>query len=153
MSADSPVVLVHGITASTDWWRPTVAALEPDHDVHVVRLPGFRYREAASWLGEWQEEHGLAGAAACHRRAQARDEFERASRAWEQHKSEANGHAEDRWEPPGAGPRATPGAGPERKPCGAASPLAAASAPRAGAPDPLASSDRRLKPSLSRLSA
>ena len=62
MSAGPPVVLVHGITASTDWWRPTVAALEPDHDVHVVRLPGFRYREAASWLGEWQEEHGLNGA-------------------------------------------------------------------------------------------
>ena len=63
MSAGPPVVLVHGITASTDWWRPTVAALEPDHDIHVVRLPGFRYREAASWLGEWQEEHGLNGAA------------------------------------------------------------------------------------------
>ena len=31
--------------------------------MHVVRLPGFRYREAASWLGEWQEEHGLNGAA------------------------------------------------------------------------------------------
>ena len=30
--------------------------------MHVVRLPGFRYREAASWLGEWQEEHGLNGA-------------------------------------------------------------------------------------------
>ncbi len=63
MSPAPPVVLVHGITASTDWWRPTVAALERDHDVHVVRLPGFRYREAASWLGEWQEEHGLSGAA------------------------------------------------------------------------------------------
>ncbi len=44
---------------------------------------------------------------------QAREEFERASQAWEQHKSEANGHTEDRWEPPGAGPRATPGAGPD----------------------------------------
>jgi hypothetical protein len=44
---------------------------------------------------------------------QAREEFERASRAWEQHKSEANGHAEGQWDPPGAGPRATPGAGPD----------------------------------------
>ena len=45
---------------------------------------------------------------------QAREEFERASRAWEQHKSEAgNGRAEGQWEPPGAGPRATPGAGPD----------------------------------------
>ena len=59
MSARPPVVLVHGITASTDWWRPTVAALEPDYDVHVVRLPGFRYREAATWLGEWLEREGL----------------------------------------------------------------------------------------------
>ena len=44
---------------------------------------------------------------------QAREEFERATQAWEQHGSGANGHAEDRWEPPGAGPRATPGAGPD----------------------------------------
>lgn len=62
MSTSPPVVLVHGITASTDWWRPTVAALEQDHDVHVVRLLGFRYREAASWLGEWLEREGLEGA-------------------------------------------------------------------------------------------
>lgn len=62
MSAGPPVVLVHGLTASTDWWRPTVVALEGDHDVHVVRLPGFRYREAASWLGEWLEGEGLEGA-------------------------------------------------------------------------------------------
>ena len=62
MSTRPPVVLVHGITASTDWWRPTAAALEPDHDVHVVRLPGFRYREAATWLGEWLEREGLHAA-------------------------------------------------------------------------------------------
>lgn len=57
------MVLVHGLTASTDWWRPTVAALEATHDVHVVRLPGFRYREAARWLGDWLEREGLEGAA------------------------------------------------------------------------------------------
>lgn len=62
MSARPPVVLVHGITASTDWWRPTVVALEPEYDMHVVRLPGFRYREAATWLGEWLEREGLEGA-------------------------------------------------------------------------------------------
>ena len=62
MSARPPVVLVHGITASTDWWRPTVAALQPTHDVHVVRLPGFRYAEAAGWLREWLEHEDLAGA-------------------------------------------------------------------------------------------
>lgn len=63
MSAKPPVVLVHGITASTDWWRRTVSALEGAYDVHVVRLPGFRYREAASWLGDWLEREGLEGAA------------------------------------------------------------------------------------------
>jgi pimeloyl-ACP methyl ester carboxylesterase len=57
-----PVVLVHGITASTHWWRPTVAALEQEHDVRVVRLPGLRYREAASRLGEWLDREGLEGA-------------------------------------------------------------------------------------------
>ena len=62
MSAGPPVVLVHGITASTDWWQPTVAELEEDHDVHVVRLPGYRYREAASWLGDWLERERLEGA-------------------------------------------------------------------------------------------
>ncbi len=46
---------------------------------------------------------------------QAREEFERASQAWEQHKS---GEQHERgaaggWDPPGAGPRATPGAGPD----------------------------------------
>ena len=40
---------------------------------------------------------------------QAREEFERASQAWERHKSEADPD----WEPPGAGPRPTPGAGPD----------------------------------------
>ena len=62
MSERPPVVLVHGITATTDWWRPTVAALEPRHDVHVVRLPGFRYAEAAGWLREWMEREQLVGA-------------------------------------------------------------------------------------------
>jgi pimeloyl-ACP methyl ester carboxylesterase len=58
-----PVVLVHGLTASIDWWRPTVTALERTHDVHVVRLPGLRYSEAAQWLGEWLQRERLAGAA------------------------------------------------------------------------------------------
>jgi len=44
---------------------------------------------------------------------EAREEFERASQAWEQHQTEANGHGQSHWEPPGAGPRATPGVGPD----------------------------------------
>ena len=63
MTARPPVVLIHGITASIDWWRPTVTALERTHDVHVVRLPGLRYSEAAQWLGDWLQRERLAGAA------------------------------------------------------------------------------------------
>jgi 2-hydroxy-6-oxonona-2,4-dienedioate hydrolase len=57
------VVLVHGLTASTKWWGPTVAALEPTHDVHVVQLPRLRVRDAASWLAARLQEEDLRGAA------------------------------------------------------------------------------------------
>jgi pimeloyl-ACP methyl ester carboxylesterase len=57
-----PVVLVHGLTRSTGWWRPTVAALEPDYEVHVVRLPGVPHGDAAEWFGAWLLAEGLAGA-------------------------------------------------------------------------------------------
>ncbi|MGI8750114.1 MAG: hypothetical protein ACR2J6_06145 [Thermoleophilaceae bacterium] len=40
---------------------------------------------------------------------QVRDEFDQATRAWEHHRSEE----ERSWTPPGAGPRQTPGAGPD----------------------------------------
>lgn len=63
MSLDSPVVLVHGMTASTDWWRPTIAALEPHHDVRLVELRGLPVREAAVRLAEWLESEDLLGAA------------------------------------------------------------------------------------------
>jgi pimeloyl-ACP methyl ester carboxylesterase len=55
-------VLVHGLTRSTGWWRPTVAALEPDYEVHVVRLPGVPHGDAARWFGAWLLAEGLAGA-------------------------------------------------------------------------------------------
>lgn len=57
------VVLVHGLTASTSWWEPTVRALEPRHEVHVVQLPRLRIREAARWLAQRLEEEALGGAA------------------------------------------------------------------------------------------
>jgi pimeloyl-ACP methyl ester carboxylesterase len=63
MSLDSPVVLVHGMTASTDWWRPTIAALEPHHDVRIVELRGLPVREAAGRLAEWLDAEDLRGAA------------------------------------------------------------------------------------------
>jgi pimeloyl-ACP methyl ester carboxylesterase len=58
-----PVVLVHGLTASMDWWRPTIAALEPHHDVHIVELPGLPVGDASRRLAGWLEEQGLRGAA------------------------------------------------------------------------------------------
>jgi pimeloyl-ACP methyl ester carboxylesterase len=57
------VVLVHGLTASTQWWEPTIAALEPRHDVRVVRLPRLPIREASRWLAEKLEDGDLRGAA------------------------------------------------------------------------------------------
>jgi pimeloyl-ACP methyl ester carboxylesterase len=57
-----PVVLVHGLTASTYFWRSTIAALEPEYDVRVVQLPGIPYREAADWLGDWLIREGVTGA-------------------------------------------------------------------------------------------
>lgn len=53
-------MLVHGLTGSTAWWKTTIAALQPRHDVRVITLPGFTARrrgrprfalpEAAAWL-------------------------------------------------------------------------------------------------------
>jgi pimeloyl-ACP methyl ester carboxylesterase len=63
MSLDSPVVLVHGMTASTDWWRPTIAALEAHHDIRIVELRGLPVREAAQRLAEWLDTEDLRGAA------------------------------------------------------------------------------------------
>ena len=64
-----PVVLVHGLSGSTQWWSRNVPALAEHHRVHLVNLPGFgtirrpRQRfvlaEAASWLLEWIEAVGL----------------------------------------------------------------------------------------------
>jgi pimeloyl-ACP methyl ester carboxylesterase len=63
VSDGSPVVLVHGLTASVDWWRPTIAALEPHHDVRIVELPGLTVGDASRRLAGWLEEQGLRGAA------------------------------------------------------------------------------------------
>jgi pimeloyl-ACP methyl ester carboxylesterase len=57
------VVLVPGLTASTDWWRSTRAALEPEHEVRLVELPGLRLGEASRWLAGWLDREDLQGAA------------------------------------------------------------------------------------------
>lgn len=67
--AGPPLVLVHGLSGSTRWWRRNVQALAPHFRVHLVDLVGFggsRGRghrfvlsEAAAALAEWM---ALAGA-------------------------------------------------------------------------------------------
>ena len=64
-----PVVLVHGLSASSRWWRRTVPAVAPHFRMYLVDLPGFgamrrplgRYSlaEAPGWLISWMDEVGL----------------------------------------------------------------------------------------------
>ena len=61
------VVLVHGLSGSSRWWRPVAAALEPDHEVHVVDLPRrASLAEATDWLASWLETHTGPAALAGH---------------------------------------------------------------------------------------
>jgi pimeloyl-ACP methyl ester carboxylesterase len=46
------VLLIHGLTASVEWWASTIEALRPQHDVQVLELPRLRIPEAAEWLAE-----------------------------------------------------------------------------------------------------
>src|SRR4051794_39932286 len=66
--AGPPVVLVHGLSGSTRWWRRNIGALTPHQRVYVVDLIGFgasRARhpfalsEAASFLARWLDHLGL----------------------------------------------------------------------------------------------
>jgi pimeloyl-ACP methyl ester carboxylesterase len=64
-----PIILVHGLSASTLWWRRNVPDLARHYRVYLVNLPGFgsmhfpRDRfvltNAASWLSGWMEAIGL----------------------------------------------------------------------------------------------
>ena len=64
-----PLILVHGLCASTHWWIRNVAELAGSYRVYLVDLPGFgamhfpRNRfvltNAASWLLSWMEAVGL----------------------------------------------------------------------------------------------
>lgn len=63
------VVLVHGLSASSLWWRRNVPALARHYRLYLVDLPGFgamhflRARfalaDAASWLLDWMKAIGL----------------------------------------------------------------------------------------------
>jgi len=52
----TPVVLVHGLSGSADWWRPIVPRLEREREVRLVDLPQRLPLEAgAGWLAEQLE--------------------------------------------------------------------------------------------------
>ncbi|NTU80970.1 MAG: alpha/beta hydrolase [Chloroflexales bacterium] len=70
VGSGSPVVLIHGLAASTRWWEKNVSALARDHEVHSIDLVGsgrsggsFVLREAASILATWMERCDLGRAA------------------------------------------------------------------------------------------
>lgn len=70
--AGEPVVLIHGLSGSTEWWTRNVRALAQRHQVFLVDLPGFgamrraqlrlSLDEAVHWLQRWMEAIGLARA-------------------------------------------------------------------------------------------
>jgi pimeloyl-ACP methyl ester carboxylesterase len=64
-----PVVLVHGLSGSTEWWRRNVEPLARRFRVYLLDLPGFGTMarsqlrlgldEGAHWLQGWMEAVGL----------------------------------------------------------------------------------------------
>jgi pimeloyl-ACP methyl ester carboxylesterase len=65
-----PVVLIHGLSASSRWWERNVPALAERHQVHLVDLAGFgqspgpfELDKAAATLARWMEIVGLERAA------------------------------------------------------------------------------------------
>lgn len=69
MGEGEPVILLHGLSGSSSWWRRNVPALAEHYQVFLLDLPGFgamrRQRrrfalaEAATWLHSWMEAVGL----------------------------------------------------------------------------------------------
>jgi pimeloyl-ACP methyl ester carboxylesterase len=64
-----PIILVHGLSASSLWWTRNVPALAPHYQLYLVDLPGFgsmsyprnrfALRQTADWLLKWMEAIGL----------------------------------------------------------------------------------------------
>jgi pimeloyl-ACP methyl ester carboxylesterase len=58
-----PVVLVHGLSGSWQWWKPILEPLAERRRVHLVDLPRLGRRLPAAgltgWLGRWLDAAGL----------------------------------------------------------------------------------------------
>jgi pimeloyl-ACP methyl ester carboxylesterase len=64
-----PVILVHGLSGSTRWWRRNLPELSTRYRLYLIDLPGFgamrRYSkhfhliQAAAWLDAWVQAVGL----------------------------------------------------------------------------------------------
>src|SRR6476469_2462268 len=91
-----PVVLVHGLSGSSRWWRRNIGALTPYRRVYVIDLIGFgashaRQRfalaEASSYLIRWMDQlelervslvgHSMGGLIAAELAADAPDRVDR----------------------------------------------------------------------------
>ncbi len=67
-----PVVLVHGLSGSTLWWRRNVQSLAQHYKLYLVDLPGFGTRsrrrgrfalkQASDWLFAWLTAMGITRA-------------------------------------------------------------------------------------------
>ena len=73
-----PLVLVHGLAASSHWWDAVLPSLAESYDCHLLDVPRFgsalRPDETAEWIGQWMDAaalehvrivgHSVGGAAA-----------------------------------------------------------------------------------------
>lgn len=64
-----PVILVHGLCASSLWWMQNIAALASSYRLYLVDLPGFgsmapalrpfKLQNASPWLFRWMQAVGI----------------------------------------------------------------------------------------------
>ncbi|HUG13873.1 MAG TPA: alpha/beta fold hydrolase, partial [Thermomicrobiales bacterium] len=74
VGAGPPLVLVHGLSASSRWWQRNIPALAREHHVYAIELPGFGanrsrplsrrqatfvLRDASRQLATWMDEAGI----------------------------------------------------------------------------------------------